>query len=501
MLKEFLNISILVTLGKVLGFVKQSIVAYYFGVSTLLDIFFVADSATSYIGRILSQGIVQSVTSYKIEDKSRNIFFANVGIVFIIVGLILTILIIFFVHDIANILCENLEFYDIKKVSNILAILSMVVMLSTVIGVNQGVLERNGNFIPGQIFSFVFSFSIIISIIFLYKNFDIYSMAIGVSGGFLVQAVYLTYKGRKYIKWQEINFFFICKYFTLVKNSLGIFVIVGVAEICYVCDMLIAANVPNSNVSTLYYAQVASVNVINGILVTTLSTIMFPTFFSTVLAGNHHKILSAFNKILIINVYLVMAATVVYFSGSYEITKILFERGNFTNEDTINVTALVNIYCFGFIFSSIRVITLRMHLAFQDVRKALLNSAVGAMLNIGLSFALSKIYGIVGIVIATDITMICMTTISLITLNNHIGIFCNNLFWTEVIKVTICGIITIVINIKFFECFAFDNCFLSFLVKSTTSIILFIILLILTKCQWFLQISNEARGVIGTSKQ
>ena len=104
MLKEFLNISILVTLGKVLGFVKQSIVAYYFGVSTLLDIFFVADSATSYIGRILSQGIVQSVTSYKIEDKSRNIFFANVGIVFIIVGLILTILIIFFVHDIANIL-------------------------------------------------------------------------------------------------------------------------------------------------------------------------------------------------------------------------------------------------------------------------------------------------------------------------------------------------------------------------------------------------------------
>ena len=74
MLKEFLNISILVTLGKVLGFVKQSIVAYYFGVSTLLDIFFVADSATSYIGRILSQGIVQSVTSYKIEDKSRNIF-------------------------------------------------------------------------------------------------------------------------------------------------------------------------------------------------------------------------------------------------------------------------------------------------------------------------------------------------------------------------------------------------------------------------------------------
>lgn len=497
MLRDFFNVSLLVTLGKILGFVKQSVIAYYFGVSPLVDMFFVADSFTSFIGRVLSQGIVQSVTSCKIDKKMQKDFFAKIGIIFILIGIIITILTIFNSSKIAKILCGNDSLTSVGNVSNILIILSLIIVLSCVIGVNQGVLERNRNFIPGQIFSFVFSLSIIISIVLLKEKFNIYSLAIGFVAGYIIHSVFLVYKGFEYIKWHKINFIFNCEYSIFFKKSLGIIGVVSVAEVCYLSDMLIAAYVPNSNVSTLYYSQVISVNVINGIIVTTLATVMFPTFFSTVLKGTSITITNLLKKILIIDVYIVMIVTVIYLSCGYEIVKIFFERGSFTSEDTKNVALLTGLYGMSFVFSSVRIMTLRMHLAFQDVKTALLNSLYGAMLNIILSFILARIYGIAGIVVATGITMLFMMMISLFTLNKHIHFIDKKWsFLKEMVKIYTCGIVSSVLIIIIFNNLSIDNYLIRGAFKGIGGVLLFVLFLGITNYNNISRLLIDAKMIV-----
>lgn len=476
MLKDFFNVSLLVTLGKVLGFVKQSVIAYYFGVSSLVDIFFIADSFTSFIGRVLNQGIVQSITSCKISEEKRKEFFANIGIIFIFAGIIITILMVCCSSKIAHILCKNENFTDITCVSNILIILSFVIVFSCIIGVNQGVLERNKNFIPGQLFSFIFSLSIITSIFFLKDKLNIYALSVGFVGGYVIYSLFLMYSGANHIRWSKVNLKFNADYSIFFKKSCGIIGIASVAEVCYLCDMLIAASVPNSNVSTLYYSQVISVNVINGIVVTALSTVMFPTFFSTVLKGNAETISSLLKKILIIDIYIIALITVIYLSCGYEIVKIFFERGSFTNENTKSVALLTYLYSIGFMFSSVRIITLRMHLAFQDVKTALLNSLHGAVLNIMLSYILAKIYGITGIVVATGITMFCMMIRSLISLNRHIKFIDTNYrFFLEIAKIYLCCIMSSIVTIMLSNNLYFKGGFMDALLKCVSGLLFFIL--------------------------
>ena len=88
-----------------------------------------------------------------------------------------------------------------------------------------------------------------------------------------------------------------------------------------------------------------------------------------------------------------------------DLVKIFFERGNFSNQSTEHVTRIAICYSFGFVFIAIREVLTKVYYAFQDTTTPMRNGIIGVIINILLSWLLSRCCETVGIALATSISM------------------------------------------------------------------------------------------------
>ena len=70
--KKSVSISLLVVIGKVLGFIKQAVIAWAFGSNALTDVYFAADGYTSMFGQIMTQTVGPTVLTQYIHVNERN---------------------------------------------------------------------------------------------------------------------------------------------------------------------------------------------------------------------------------------------------------------------------------------------------------------------------------------------------------------------------------------------------------------------------------------------
>ena len=102
-LKNTALISTFVLLGKALGFVKQAVIAWAFGASSLTDVYFAADGYTAMFGQIMGQSICPTVlTRYvKVEEEKGNeeakkiikesfVFFGAIGVIILVLNILLS---------------------------------------------------------------------------------------------------------------------------------------------------------------------------------------------------------------------------------------------------------------------------------------------------------------------------------------------------------------------------------------------------------------------------
>ncbi len=59
--KKSASISLIVLIGKILGFVKQAVIAWAFGSNSLTDIFFAAGGYATIFGQIMNQSVGPAV--------------------------------------------------------------------------------------------------------------------------------------------------------------------------------------------------------------------------------------------------------------------------------------------------------------------------------------------------------------------------------------------------------------------------------------------------------
>lgn len=108
--KSAIIMSAVVLVGKVLGFVKQSVIAWAFGASVVTDLYFAADGFMSMLGQIQSSAISLSLITKYVQLKEKknpdraNALACNAFAVFTVIALILVILIVLFSDKISGVL-------------------------------------------------------------------------------------------------------------------------------------------------------------------------------------------------------------------------------------------------------------------------------------------------------------------------------------------------------------------------------------------------------------
>lgn len=487
--KSAIIMSAVVLVGKVLGFVKQSVIAWAFGASAVTDLYFAADGFMSMLGQIQSSAISLSLITKYVQLKEKknpdraNALACNAFAVFTVIALILVILIVLFSDKISGVLGISYTVAEKKQLGEFLIFLTPGIVCTCIIGVSQGILDGNERFIPSKLLTLFFSVSIVLSIVLFNSTLGIYSLVIGFLTGYCLHAVYVLILALKHIDYVWINPLKNRDFKKVIKGTLTLVIGNSIIDLGNLIDRIIASSGKSGSVSLLYYGQVMSNDIVNATIITTLGTILLPKITKSISRKIDNEILiQLIRKIVDSSIAIMGLVVALYLIEGIDLAKICFERGNFLPGDTNTVNLVACCYALGFPFMICREVFTKILYAYQDTITPMKNSIVGMLINLVLSFLLAKRLGIKGIALASTISVFLITLMLVKSINKYLGrkLVTKNIAF-NILKVIIALIVTLSAGYVFRNYFRVENTFLKLMVTGILESLVYTLSLFLTK--------------------
>ena len=431
-------------ISRLLGYLRDVLIAIFLGTSFLADAFFVAFRIPNTFRRLFAEGtfnaaFVPSYTSELVKSKSKSKIFANEIFNLLFLGLFFLVLIIeffmpAFVSLIAPGFVKNTE--KIELVINLTRITFPFLIFVSLSSFFAAILNSHNKFAVASAAPIILNL-VLIGILFFgnYLNDElIYYLSYGVSIAGLLQLIFL-YKFVKKFYVIKFNFkfkinnkvkFFFKKLLPSIFSS-------GVTQINILVGTIIAS-FQASAVSYLYYAdRIYQINLaIAGIAI---GVVILPQLSKHIYLKRKNKILQIQNKALELSMFLSLPASVALSIGSEEIISALFGYGSFTEEAVTNSAKALYYFGLGLpAFALIKVFS-TFFFANHDTKTPFYISLISVILNILISIYYFKSIGFIIIPIATTISSWFNSILLFIFLKNKDLFQFNKIFFIRFTKI------------------------------------------------------------------
>ena len=157
-----------------------------------------------------------------------------------------------------------------------------------------------------------------------------------------------------------------------------------------------------------------------GLFGVSIATAATPAISRMVAEQDFARIRSTLANALGLMMFLNVPATIGLIVLAHPIVSVIFERGEFTASDTVATAAALQLYAIGLVgYSIVRIISPTFY-ALQRSRVPVAVSAASVLVNVALNLALVKLMGYRGLALGTSITAILNATVQLLLLRREI---------------------------------------------------------------------------------
>ena len=463
---------ILTIITQVFILIKNAIVAAYFGISAELDAFNLANRISTFIYSFIGAGISTVIIPYlrdRVNKKGIDIFISVVYTA----GFLLLLLIIIFREEIILITGGSNKESFLFIATNILIITAITGFLNSLIQLVKGILEFNEKFNIQKLI--VLSSNIILVIMLLLGNNNIYYYAFIVLFtailNLIFHGIFLKKTNFKYnlnYDLKDQNFREMMRLFYPTMLSTGVY------QLSLLIDTLIAARLPVGSISTLNYAN-AVISMINLLLLGNITSFVYPKLVKK--NNNKERQTSLVSYILLVNVLMCLLILLFYSSGREGIS-ILFERGEFTSENTEIVFLVALLLTLSLPTNALRDLLYRYFYMNKDTFTPFTNSIMISVINIIISLILSIYIGLYGVVIGTVLASYFSLFFISFRFKKRFPIyFSMKTLLFENCKIIIVTALSIIASIIFKITLNIDNAYIGLIVYAVFSVVIFVLLL------------------------
>ena len=437
-------------ISRILGYLRDFLIAIFLGASIFADAFFVAFRLPNTFRRLFAEGtfnaaFIPSYTSVKIEDKKKGKKFADevLSSLLLILIFLVTIAEIFtpyLIYIIApGFLEDQIKFNLAIEFTRITFPFLLFVSLSSFFA---GILNSNNRFAAAAAAPIILNVVLILSLAYSFtKSLDYAKqLSYGVTIAGIIQLFFLMYVTKKFYK-PTLNFrlrlsdkvkFFFKKLFPSILSS-------GVTQINILVGTIIASFQAGA-VSYLYYAdRVYQINLaIAGIAVGTVS---LPALSKAFKMKNVKKISDLQNKSFELSLLFSIPASFGLILASKEIINALFGYGSFSQTDVEMTANALKFFGYGVpAFALIKILS-NFFFARNNTKTPFYISSFIVILNIVISVSLFNKVGFVIIPIATSVSTWVGVFAYIYLLNNKKILLLKNQLMINFIKILILTII------------------------------------------------------------
>jgi putative peptidoglycan lipid II flippase len=360
MFKSIFTNSFGILFSRVLGFLRDLLTASVLGANIYSDIFFIAFKLPNLFRRIFAEGAFTQVfiPAYA-KSKHRAVFLAHIFSIFLSIIVILTL----FVNILPSIATKAIAIGFDKEMIDLaspfvainfwyLPLIFMVTFLSTLLQYKQ-------HFATTAFSTALLNISLILALYFSQdksQNEIVYYLSYGVVIGGLLQlfshmiAIYklglfkLVCGGFSYLRVKSKKITQETKKFQ--KQFLPAIWGNSTAQISAFLDTWLASFLASGAISYLYYSN-RIFQLPLALFAIATSIALFPTIAKYIKNKDEIKAKVFMQKAFWFLAFLLSASTIGGFILSQEIIWLLFERGAFTNSDTLNTAAVLQMYMIG----------------------------------------------------------------------------------------------------------------------------------------------------------
>ena len=496
LIKSTSTFSFYTLISRILGYLRDLLIAIFLGSGPVADAFFVAFRIPNTFRRLFSEGtfnaaFVPSYSSELVKGKKQSEIFANKVFNLLSLGLLLIVLIIevfmpLFVFLIAPGFIENTDKLDLTiSLTRITFPFLIFISLSSFL---SSILNSHNRFAAAAAAPIILNILLILTLLlqkYLNDNLVVY-LAYAVTAAGLIQLIMLLFFVKKfYVPKISLNFKIDDKVKIFFNKLLPSIFSSGVTQINILIGTIIAS-FQASAVSYLYYAdRIYQINLaIAGIAI---GTVLLPNLSKYIQSGNKKKITFIQNKSLELSLFLSLPATFALLIASEEITSALFGYGSFDIESVKNSSKALFYFALGLPAFSIIKIFSSFLFARHNTKIPFYFSFLSVLLNISVSLYFFNKIGFIIIPIATTISSWFNSFILLIYLINKNYFSLDINFLKSLIKISFSSIISCFIYSQLINFFS-DNLsyeseykLLSIICLVIFTIIIYILFSILTK--------------------
>jgi putative peptidoglycan lipid II flippase len=394
---------------KGMGFFKEMEVGSHFGLSEILDTFLIATLIPGFINTVFMSSFQNVfVPNYIIEMRTASTsasFLSTCVILILGLGIVLMFLSYLFTDLFLESIFKNhsLQYYHFIR-SQFYIVLPCILFWSFS-SLFSCILETKGLFGYSSISSIFTSIAILVCLFFFKNQMGYTLLAIGMLIGSFLEFVYVlivsVYKKTLQFAKPNFNSLNIMMIYKQLPSKIGSGFLTGSTS--FVNQFFAAQLVVGSIASFNYAMKIPSF--LASILVISIGNVILP-YFSNLVQNNRHRayqvLYQSITTVFLISLFI--AGIIFLFSEA--IISFLFERGNFTAQNTLVVSQIQRIVLIYIPFYIATIIIIKFLTSINKNSYMLYASVINLVLNVVLNYYLAKKYAIYGLAIATTLIYI-----------------------------------------------------------------------------------------------
>ncbi len=419
-------VSLSIFSSRVLGLLRDIVIASTFGAGALTDIFFVAFRIPNLLRRIFAEGAFNSAFvpafTKKLKDSKEKAELLA-GQIFAVLLILLTASVVFgeiFAPLIVKLVAPGFGGKEFSYAVKLLREMFPYIMLVSLTAFIGGILNAFDRFFSPAFSTALFNLSLILSALLLSEKLSVESLALGVIiGGFLQLSLQIPF-----LRSIDFNLKPILKLSEEAKKVLlntvpGIFGF-AVRQVSMLIDTVIASFLTSGAISYLYYAN-RFVQLPLGMFAIGLSQVLLPRLSKRIGEKDYHRELEA--GILLCSAVVIPAAVGLIFFGK-PIVDIVFNHGAFTEKDLIGTYAVLVCYSTGLFFFSMEKIVSNVYHSMEEFKIPVKVAAYTLVFNfiVNLIFCFGLGMGAPGLALGTSLTSLLNLAVLLLILRKKFDV-------------------------------------------------------------------------------
>ncbi len=434
--KSASSVTIAVFISRILGLVREQVLAYFFGAGKSMDAFVVGYRIPNLLRDLFAEGALGSAfvkvfsSTLEKEGKEKSFKIAQILISnFLIILLAVVSLGVIFANSIVSLIAPDFkkDLYKFFLTTRLTQIMMPFLMFISLASILAGMLNTFGIFFLPALSSGLFNFiSIIVGVTGYYlltkiKIAPIYAMAVGVTlGGFFQVIFQYPLVKQKGFSFRFAPDFKNEQFKEVLRLMFPVIFGLSVVQINIFINTFFATSCGEGAVSWYSYAfRIMYVPL--GLFGVGLSQALLPELSRQIVKRNFTTAKDTFSRALVVSLSLSIPSAIGLFMLSNSLISVLFERGRFTFHDTLKTAEILKILSIGLPFYGLSKTAVPLFYSLGKTAIPAFGSVIAVITNVTVILLSIKKLGINGVALGTSLSLVFQAIFLLIMTLYNIG--------------------------------------------------------------------------------